>query len=92
MPCAVATEILARVGELHKRGVNLTAPTALAPEEDLYSVGRGRGGRGGRWALGERFGWVLGLWVLAAGMVGQHRADVHSGPALVEDGLQNSIC
>ncbi|KAI7840607.1 hypothetical protein COHA_005757 [Chlorella ohadii] len=48
VPCAVATEILARVGELHKRGVNLTAPTALAPEEDLYSVGRGRGGRGGR--------------------------------------------
>ncbi|PRW21064.1 glutamate--cysteine chloroplastic isoform A [Chlorella sorokiniana] len=47
VPCAVAAEILARVGELHKRGVNLTAPTALAPEEDLYHVGRGgRGGRG----------------------------------------------
>lgn len=49
VPCALATEILARVDELHKRGVSLTAPTALAPEEDLYHTGRGgRGGRGGR--------------------------------------------
>ena len=49
VPMDLGKELLARVDELHKRGVSLTAPASLAPEEDLYQMGRrGAGGRGGR--------------------------------------------
>ncbi|KAL4420664.1 hypothetical protein ABPG75_010320 [Micractinium tetrahymenae] len=44
VPIEVGKELMARVEELHKRGVSLTAPTELEAEEDLYHVGRGRGG------------------------------------------------
>ena len=49
VPMDLGKELLARVDELHKRGVSLTAPASLEPEEDLYQMGRrGGGGRGGR--------------------------------------------
>lgn len=53
VPPALAAEIMEREGELRKRGVELSMPTSLPPEEDLYSPAGGRGGRGGRYALGR---------------------------------------
>ena len=44
-------EILAKEGELQKRGVSICAPSTLPPEEELYDKpGTRRGGRGGRCA------------------------------------------
>jgi hypothetical protein len=41
VPLEVSKALMERVGELHKRGVSLTAPDSLPAEEDLYSMGRG---------------------------------------------------
>ncbi|GAB4820300.1 hypothetical protein N2152v2_007346 [Parachlorella kessleri] len=46
VPPMLAQEILALEGELSKRGVTLTQPATLPPEEELY--GGRSGGRGGR--------------------------------------------
>lgn len=48
VPMDLGREIMARVDELHKRGVSLTVPESLPAEEDLYQMGRygSRGGRG----------------------------------------------
>lgn len=46
VPKSLADEILAETEELEKRGVSLTVPAALPPEEGLYDPApRGRGGR-----------------------------------------------
>ncbi|EFN52705.1 hypothetical protein CHLNCDRAFT_36787, partial [Chlorella variabilis] len=40
VPMDLGREIMARVDELHKRGVSLTVPESLPAEEDLYQMGR----------------------------------------------------
>lgn len=77
----MAAELLARVGELHKRGVSLTAPAALEPEEDLYHTGRG--GRGGhRWGPGcggGRGGGQPAWWLEGSALAGLLAAGRLSG-------------
>ena len=45
VPKALAKEIMAQAEELLSRGVKISAPSTLPPEEGLYDPPRGRGGR-----------------------------------------------
>lgn len=82
VPMEVGQALLERVEELHKRGVSLTAPTQLEPEEDLYHVGRGRGG--GRRCGPETGGGRAGDWWRADGHRWQRRARLLWGRLEVE--------